>query len=498
MRYQYVIAVAILATNLSLGCGVKPNPNVCCATEAQCEKVGAHELRSCEVGQACSDGTCVASQCNVSTDCPAENPICMDNLCIGSCSTDAQCADTDRPFCDAGVCVGCRSPLDCSGNTTICDQEEHVCRGCITDNECASGVCIEFEATCATVDQLVYVDGFYGADAGTCTASQPCQSLAYALQHVTSDRNVVRVLGSGSGSSSTLVIPYAVIFDGTGTTMGGPANGPLFQVETAVLTIEGFTIAGASGQTLVSVANGGTVRMTNTKMNGAAISATGATLELNNMQFESSTLSQQPLVNCTNGTASVSASELRSASLSSTNCLLSLQRNKFYGTDGDLISVSGGKIVVENNLVVQSQQIADTAHLTGTIAGSLVRFNTFVNTSGVDSDGLAIYCDGTQDISNNIFAYRSRHPFGNGGFICPVHHSLFDSVAGPEQRAGQGNQATELPLIFADLNAQDFHLATTSPAKGLAQPNVLNGDLEGNPRPMPAGTNPDVGCYEGP
>jgi hypothetical protein len=280
--------------------------------------------------------------------------------------------------------------------------------------------------------------------------------------------------------------------------MGGPANGPLFQVGTAVMTIEGFTIAGTTGQTMISVANGGTVRMTKTTMNGAGISATGATLEVENAQFKSSTLDQQPLVNCMNGTMSVSASELRSASVVSTNCVLSLQRNKFYGTADDVLGVSGGKIVVENNLFVQSREIADTANVQGTIVGSVIRFNTFLNTSGVDSDGLALFCDGTPDISNNIFAYRSRHPLGNGGFVCPVHHSLFDSLAGPEQRTGQGNQATELALIFADLNSQDFHLAPTSPAKGLAQPNVLNGDLEGNPRPMPAGTNPDVGCYEGP
>jgi hypothetical protein len=495
MRYQYVIAVAILATNLSLGCGVKPNPNVCCATEAQCERLGAHELRPCEVGQACSDGTCVASQCNVSTDCPAENPICMDNLCIGSCSTDDQCAGTDRPFCDEGVCVGCRSPLDCSGNTTICDQEAHECRGCVADDECASSVCIEFEATCAMPDQILYVKQF-GADTGTCTASAPCATLNYAAQQVTATRNVIRVLGGNGGASATVTTSVPVIFDGSGTMLSRLVDGPLFQVTSGTTTIEGFSISSTVPNMETIAVTGGTLRMTNTSLNRALVTATNGALELDGVKV---TGLGNYLLRCLTGTASISRSEFHDAWAYSTNCLFSFQRNVVEGSD-QLIDVQGGKITVENNLFVQHAELGDSTGFGTSLTGSAIRFNTFVNTSGVISDGVAIACDGTQQVSNNIFAYQSMHPLnGYGvGFPCPVSHSLFDAAALPEQRAGEGNVVSEFALIFANVSAKDFHLAATSPAKGVAQPNLSNVDLDGNPRPLPAGTNPDVGCYEGP
>jgi hypothetical protein len=494
MRYQYVVAIAIVATGISLGCGVKPNPNVCCATEAQCEKVGAHELRPCEVGQACSDGTCVASQCNVSSDCPAENPICMDNLCIGSCSTDDQCAGTDRPFCDAGVCVGCRSPLDCSGDTAICDQEEHVCRGCTGDTECSSGVCIEFEGTCAQPDEIVFVKMF-GSDTGTCTAAAPCASLPYAVQQTTPTRNVIRVTGGSLPTPTTVTTSASVVFDGSGTSLDRPLNEPLFKVTYGTTTIEGFTInSNAANVETVSV-TGGTLRITKSKVN-ARISATNATLELVAAQL-SGIPSPENVVKCADGTASIIGSEFRDAWVESRNCLFVFQGNSMEATNYSLISAGRGKITVENNLFIQNQELADSAWFFETLSGSVVRFNTFVNTSGVISDGMALDCDGTQDVSNNIFAYQSAHPLGGSG-DCRVRYSLFDGAVLPEQRMGEGNQVSEFALIFSNASAKDFHLAETSPAKGVGQTNLSNLDRDGNPRPMPAGTNPDVGCYEAP
>jgi hypothetical protein len=492
MRNLFVV----IAISLLGACGVKPNPNVCCATEAQCDALGIHELRPCEVGQACSDGTCVASQCNVSTDCPAENPICMDNLCIGSCSTDDQCAGTDRPFCDEGVCVGCRSPLDCSGDTAICDQEHHECRGCIADNECASGVCIEFEGTCASADQIIYVQQF-GTDTGTCTSAVPCETLTYAMQQATKTRNVVRVTGSVVPTLTTVTTTSSsLVFDGGGTTLYRPTNGPLFQINSGTTTIEGFTIVGPDADVETVSVGSATLRMSKNTTNTALISTTNGSLEVRGLEGTAS--NPRPMVKCTNGITSVTGSTFEYGAIVSENCLLVLQGNRFY-TNSRVADAVGGKITVENNLIVQTDQFADTTTFTGSLTGSAVRFNTYVNISGVDSDGGAIYCDGTQDVSNNIFAYRSRHPTVSlGGAPCPTHHSLFDSVAVAEQLAGESNHATELPLIFANVNAKDFHLATTSPAKGVGQPNLSNVDLDGNPRPIPAGTNPDVGCYEGP
>ena len=54
----------------------KPNPNVCCVTEEQCNTLGADELRPCGVGQACStEFSCVAAECETSADWAMSRPL---------------------------------------------------------------------------------------------------------------------------------------------------------------------------------------------------------------------------------------------------------------------------------------------------------------------------------------------------------------------------------------------------------------------------------------
>jgi hypothetical protein len=52
--------------------------------------------------------------------------------------------------------------------------------------------------------------------------------------------------------------------------------------------------------------------------------------------------------------------------------------------------------------------------------------------------------------------------------------------------------------FFKDHQAGDFHLSSNSPGIGLGEPGLVATDLDGNPRPMPAGSLPDVGAYEAP
>jgi hypothetical protein len=290
-----------------------------------------------------------------------------------------------------------------------------------------------------------------------------------------------------------------VVFDGSGTTLYRPDNEPLFRVTSGAAIIEGFTINSTMQNVETIVVSGGTLRMTKSTLNTALINATNAVLELEAVKVFGAQQAQtlQNLVRCSSGVASISSSEFRDAWPDSTNCQLSFQRNIVEGRD-PLMRVQGGKIAVENNLFVQQYELSDSTSFTGALTGSVVRFNTFVNSSGVISDGAAIDCDGTMDVANNIFAHQSMHPLQGPGFACPTRYSLFDGAAVPEQRMGEGNRVTEFAVIFANTAGKDFHLAETSPAKGVAQPNTLNVDLDGNPRPLPAGTNPDVGCFEAP
>ena len=62
---------------------------------------------------------------------------------------------------------------------------------------------------------------------------------------------------------------------------------------------------------------------------------------------------------------------------------------------------------------------------------------------------------------------------------------------------GDGNIDTD-PL-FVDPGSGDYHLADTSPAIGAGKADgAPSTDIEGNPRPNPAGSKPDMGAYEHP
>jgi hypothetical protein len=64
---------------------------------------------------------------------------------------------------------------------------------------------------------------------------------------------------------------------------------------------------------------------------------------------------------------------------------------------------------------------------------------------------------------------------------------------------GEGNIVADASTFFINQTARDFHLSAASPAKGAAAPgSSIADDFDGNPRPAPAGSRADVGCFEVP
>jgi len=63
---------------------------------------------------------------------------------------------------------------------------------------------------------------------------------------------------------------------------------------------------------------------------------------------------------------------------------------------------------------------------------------------------------------------------------------------------GDGN--INVDPLFVDVVGGDYHLNDYSPCigAGIMTPDVPNTDIEGNPRPNPPGSNPDIGAYENP
>ena len=93
--------------------------------------------------------------------------------------------------------------------------------------------CLEANGLCADEADVVFVVASGGSDAGECTKTAPCASVAFGLTKVQDTRNVIRLDGGGTFFLSTanrIEIGKAVYIDGTNNTImingAGPAIRP--------------------------------------------------------------------------------------------------------------------------------------------------------------------------------------------------------------------------------------------------------------------------------
>jgi hypothetical protein len=172
------------------------------------------------------------------------------------------------------------------------------------------------------------------------------------------------------------------------------------------------------------------------------------------------------------------------------NCGLTALADRFNST----IEANGGKLTIENNLIVSQDEVQDAVLIPSSLSGSRFAFNTVVNFSGIDGTAVVLSCNAGLDVSSNIFAWHSSFPMAIDG--CTPHNSLFDALI-PAALVGANHQA-DASTFFVDLNAKDVHLSATSPARGIGEPGVVSIDIDGAARPNPQGSSPDAGAYERP
>jgi len=485
MRILLLGLVAVVACS-------KPNPDACCVTDEQCAQLGAGDLRPCDVGQACDPSfTCVAAECATSADCTSPDaPVCSLGLCVSNCRVDADCADVaGRPLCAAdGVCVGCETDDQCPAEAALCDTSSRSCRGCIADDECASGVCVEADGRCAEDAEIIYVSAG-GTDTGSCPVAAPCASLEFALQLVRADRSIIHVTGGQLDVTTSLMPVQATTIDGTGTRLLKPLNSPLLSLAAGgaafLVTVEGVSVINATTALTFDVGTNKSLRLFAATLDHADVAASG-TLEIRRSIIRSTTAS------CTNGTLNVEDSELHDlfTHVQSMVCQAAIRRNQFTNVFDGIIEGSGGLLEVTNNVFVTPSEFTDLINVGGHSSGSVIAFNTIVNSSSVTDSAAAITCDGTVEVSSNIFAYNSTSPLQTG---CIARASLFDLPGSPD--ATSSNVAADATTFFVDRNNGDLHLAAGSPARELGEAGIVGSDLEGNPRPT---TMPDAGAFEAP
>ena len=151
----------------------------------------------------------------------------------------------------------------------------------------------------------------------------------------------------------------------------------------------------------------------------------------------------------------------------------------------------------------------------GTMAD--VNHCTFVGNSAGIGGGIQVYRGGNAIVSNSIFRENYPEQLALSSVVDSLPCKLtlnyndiqygLDSIKVTDTVStviyGEGNM-DEDPL-FVDTGQADFHLMNTSPAIGAAMEAIeVEGvwyhsppfDIEGNPRPNPAGSQPDLGIFE--
>ena len=299
------------------------NPNVCCATEAQCADLGVDDLRPCKAGQACdAEFTCVASECSDSSQCTSPDaPVCINNLCVASCAVDADCdGSPGGPLCaDDGVCVGCKSSADCSGDAPFCDTEDRACRGCERDSECTGGVCLEADAVCVPDAEVMFLT-FEGTDTGDCPRGSPCKTIEYALTRRNAVGPTIHIDGGRLTVGAATLDVNGIYLDGTNTVIGGGNTASIFRVGELGFGASGIVVPAGVDTAITSSGQLATVRLSDVTLSSPVTISAGA-LDIDKSRIAS--------VNCSDGTLTVRQSEIIEGKIEAMRCQIEVSRNRF-------------------------------------------------------------------------------------------------------------------------------------------------------------------------
>jgi len=446
------------------------------------------------------------AECAINSECTDPNlPFCIAGACSSSCDDSTDCVDPAHAVCATdGACVGCEVAEDCASATApICDATARACRGCDADAECTGGVCVEAEGSCVADSDVAFIADM-GTDTGTCTRAAPCATVSFAVSQA-AGRRVIKVLGGTLGIfNDPITISGDIVLDGDDTTLG--INGTAITItEPSTAIVEGFRVTVPTDPTLPAIRTTGfgskPIFHQITVVPGAGglgiqvTNSSETTIQHSKIGALGSTTTE---VQCNNGKIHVDQNRFESAFVGSSTvvCEGTVTRNRFEANNDRSVQMRGGPVVIENNLIIHNNGFNDSMLATQMKPGSVIRFNTLINTTAVASDGSALSCDSTIEVTSNVFAYNSGHPITGTG--CTTRFSIFDDVS--VTSAGTGNQVTGIDTIFVNRTAGDFHLSATSKAKAAAEPGqiMVDVDFEGNARPNPAGTTSDCGAFEAP
>jgi hypothetical protein len=425
-------------------CGTPDAP--ICGLDGQC--------RACEGDDECMDKN-------------SEYPTCMGGACVAACvegaAGDAQCLaqDETRPFCVGEACVQCRGDADCEGR--ICDSGTGLCRNCKEHAECESEACGRDTGICATEADIIYVDkdDENANDLGDCTSAMPCQTIAKAVERIVDGLDPGRIIVVRGGAS--VVYDGALTLDGITVTLIGSGStirpgldqAGVLVTNGADITIEGFTITGATGN-----ANADGIRCNNGTQPQSTLNVYRATIKGN-----------------------------AATGLETAGCSVTIARSSFSGNILGGMYLRDSSFAIINNFIV-----ANGSNLDSRISGIEINnvgdsdqsrrdffFNTIARNQANSTTGTA---KGIRCQSDNPVTAVGNIIHGNLGELPTISGTCTWSYSNIEGGANGTGNIDEQPN-FVNPNGNDFHLQPGSPGvdvEGLSSDILI--DFDGDTRPQ--------------
>ena len=187
---------------------------------------------------------------------------------------------------------------------------------------------------------------------------------------------------------------------------------------------------------------------------------------------------------------------------------------------GGLCVVASGKPHIKNSIISNTSSESESGALFTCWDGEIKATNCLIannNTTGVSSgcasgsadntielinctitdNPLGIYAFGIVSVSNSII-YNNLNYWGENNSYYDDNGTLtINNTLIQGGYEGEGN--IDANPMFVDTANDDYHLSNYSPSIGAGTSSgAPSTDLDGNPRPNPAGSNPDMGAYENP
>ena len=231
---------------------------------------------------------------------------------------------------------------------------------------------------------------------------------------------------------------------------------------------------------------------------------------------------------------------------------LTIQNNIIINNEADYgagiyCSSTSSAAIIQNNEISLNEAKTNGGGICCRIDASPTIINNIIseNFANEDGGGICCYDNSSPMIQNNeislnsalygggIYCYSSsptiinntvsgNSSIGGGGIFCWYHSypkvtntilwadfpyeiyvdtsSEIDITYSDIQDGWPGEGNIDADPLFIDPDNGDYHLNDSSPCigAGIMTPDVPATDIEGNPRPNPPGSNPDMGAYENP